>query len=269
MPTIIQVLEQGRKTLTKAGITTASLDSQILLECVTDKDRLELLAHSEQALSPVQARQYLALLKRRAHQEPIAYISGHKEFYGLDLTVTPAVMIPRPETEAIVETALDLNKKHRLSLLDVGTGSGAIAIALAKAKPDWKVTATDISPLALRVAAKNASHHRVRIRFIRSSLLEKIGGKFQIVTANLPYVKTGGELSLGARFEPRLALDGGTDGLDHYRRFFEHVGRVLAPNASVIIESDPWQQPALIDLAYKHRLSLFKQAKFVLAFTNP
>ncbi|MBI4100862.1 peptide chain release factor N(5)-glutamine methyltransferase [Candidatus Microgenomates bacterium] len=265
--TIGDVLRDTETQLKQAGIETARLDALVLLEHVTREDRAWLLTHPEYQLNMRSLNLLENLIKKRAKHVPVAYLTGHKEFYGLDFTVTPDVIIPRPETEAIVEFVLSLRKGGAfMQVLDVGTGSGCIAIAIAKHRPKWPVMATDISLAALNIARRNAKKNEVNIKFIQSDLFAKIRGNFDIVTANLPYVKSRTHLAPEARHEPKTALVDGSDGLDSYRRFFEQVPAHLKPNAHVIIEADPWQHPELKKIAKPAGLTLKRSDRFALVF---
>ncbi len=195
---------------------------------------------------------------RRENGEPLPYILGHWEFYGLDFLVTPAVLIPRPETELLVEHALDWLRHHPAChrVADIGTGSGCIAIALATTIPDLQVFATDLSPQALEVARQNVAHHGVseRITFVQADLLELPdefhSRLFDLIAANLPYIPrpTLGDLPV-SRFEPILALDGGDDGLDLIRRLVHKAGDHLSPHGCLLLEIEASQGEKAIALA--------------------
>ena len=208
---------------------------------------------------------YDALLTRRLAGQPVAYLTGQRGFLGLSLTVTPDVLVPRPETEQLVEWArdwLDRPGRERATVVDVGTGSGAIAIGLASLLPaGWagRIVAADVSPAALAVAAANwervrpdlvaASGAAPAVRFQPSDLLTSVAGPVDLVLANLPYLtpeQVDGNPDLAA--EPRLALDGGPDGLDLIRRLIADLPRVLAPDGAVALELDPTQAVAVAGL---------------------
>lgn len=247
----------------------ARLDAWVLLEEAVLRPRVWLLAHPEHKLTPKQQKVFESLVKKRVQGAPIAYLTGVKEFYGLELKVNKNVLIPRPETEAMVEAALGIQLKQA-SVVDVGTGSGAIAIAIAKHRPAWQITATDISPAALRVARQNARLHNVNVEFIKTDLWQSMtlpDKKFDLILANLPYVKDNYELSAEGKQEPVVSLRGGADGLDIYRRFFEQLPPYMAPRAHVIIEADPWQHPELISIAKQTGLKTAHHEQFTLSFT--
>ena len=207
--------------------------------------RSALYARYEDAIEPQVAEQFEALVTRRLGREPSAYITGRREFYGLEFKVTPDVLIPRPETEQVVESALKLARyepqRARLRIADIGTGSGAIAVSLAKALPRAEVSATDISRAALGVAAENARRHGVerRIAFRAGHLLTPLHDYVDLIVANLPYVTTADWSRLEPELrehEPRLALDGGSDGLDLIRDLLRQAPRYLRPGGHVLLE---------------------------------
>ena len=273
MQTIEQSLRTAEAKLKRAGIGSARLDVLILLEEATGRDRAHLLANPEIKLNARSRKIFNNLVSRRAKRVPIAYLVGEKEFYWLKFKVTPQVLIPRPETEAVVETALSLitklNKKPT-ALLDIGTGCGAIAIAIAKQRPHWRVAASDVSATALRVARLNAELRGVEMDFYHSDLFGAIQGQFNIITANLPYVRAGAELSPEGKREPAMALYGGTDGLDIYRRFLATAPKHLTAGGHLVIEAEPRQHPELIKIAHQQGLDFTKTIDFALSFSlNP
>jgi release factor glutamine methyltransferase len=239
---------------------SAELDVQLLLAHAMGRPRSWISAHLDAPLTPSQldsANQAFAQLQAGT---PLPYILGHWEFYGLDLDITPDVLIPRPETELMVEKAIRWLTRHpeARSVADIGTGSGAIAVSIAKHIPDVHILATDISSKALDVAKTNAEKHGVqhRIEFLECDLLPnsefKIqNSKFNLICANLPYIPTATlqDLSIYGR-EPTLALDGGMDGLDLYRRLFQHAPQWLAPNGMMLLEIEATQGTKALNLAY-------------------
>jgi release factor glutamine methyltransferase len=228
---------------------SARADAQILLGEVLQVDRTRLLAHGNEELDVDLLDVFGLLLDERMRGVPIAYLTHKSGFYGREFYIDDGVLVPRPESEHIVEAALaDLRARAlrgaKPSLLEVGTGSGALAITLAAEIPELEVTATDISPAALRVARRNARELGVpeRVRFIETDLAAGLAGeRFDCVVANLPYVPTG-EIPLPPNpvgFEPVVAVDGGSDGLALYRRLFEQLEGMLAPGASGFFEAAP------------------------------
>jgi len=215
-------------------------EGEILLRGVLGCSRVRLIAHPEEAVDPRKAHSARACFARRRSGEPIAYITGWREFYGLALRVTPDVLIPRPETEQLVELGLErLPLEAPVRILELGTGSGAIAVALASLRPEWRITATDISEKALGVAQRNAREHAVAIEFARSDWFESIdAGLFDLVVSNPPYVADGdSHLEHGdLRFEPSVALAGGGDGLACIRKIAAGARRSLRPGGSLLLE---------------------------------
>jgi release factor glutamine methyltransferase len=289
--TIQKYLIWAIKTLQKNKIASSALDAEILLSFVIKKPKEFLYAHSEKKLSAAQILKFKKLLSRRARHEPVAYITGHKYFYGLDFFVNKNVLIPRPETETLVETAID---KNPTAIIDVGTGSGAIAVSLARHLPNAKIFATEISPAAAKVAQKNISHHKTAITLLRGNLLEPFLKKYKIsnppageaglksllIAANLPYLmtcqwqKSQPEIK---KYEPRQALDGGVDGLKYYRQLLQQIELLITSrqlSITSIFEIDPSQKKSITklikrrfptakieikkDLAGRDRLVIFK-----------
>jgi release factor glutamine methyltransferase len=210
----------------------------MLLMHVVESSRATLLAHLEHSLTPAQMRRYRELVNDRVSGYPLPYLTGEVEFYGLDIEVTPEVLIPRPETEVLVDLAL---KRRPKTMVDVGTGSGCIAVALATHLPEAAVYGIDISPAALAVARRNAERHGVgeRIRFIVGDLLDRRPGPVDLIVSNPPYVSADEWASLPPSIrdhEPHLALDGGADGLEVIRRLLSESEGLLEPGGALLIE---------------------------------
>ncbi len=222
---------------------TPGLDAQLLLCEITRRDRAWLLAHPEEPLNPTQSQAYSDLLRRCLAGEALPYVLGWWEFYGRRFDVDPSVLIPRPETELLIEHALEyaVGKDDLGLALDVGTGSGCIAITLALEIPHMRVVATDIDAAALRVARANAADHGVqqRIWLVQSDLAGALPGPFDLICANLPYVprETLGDLDVAKR-EPLRALDGGTEGLEIIHDLLLELPRILAPAGRALFEID-------------------------------
>lgn len=267
--TIEEAQTKAEGQLTRAGIRTARLDSLVLLEKASGVKREWLLAHPERTMSTESKNKFFTLIKQRSNRVPLPQITGKQEFWGLAFKVNTHTLIPRPESESIVEYALEF-AGNNVKVLDVGTGCGCIAIAIAKEKPNWDVSASDVSTKALKVAKANAKMHGVNINFFKSDVLADVKDKFSIITANLPYLRISHKqhLTEEATREPAIALFGGTDGLDLYRRFFAKITDVSKPNGLVIIEADPWQHEKLIGLAETMGLELKNQDRFVLCFQS-
>jgi release factor glutamine methyltransferase len=247
--TILQAIQRGADAL-RGMSSDARRDAALLLRHIISRDRVWLLAHPETELTEQQRVAYEGLVTRRAAHEPIQYILGEQEFYGLRFAVSPAVLIPRPETEHLVEAVLErLPQGQPARVVDVGTGSGAIAVALAHTRPELQITALDTSPAALQIARLNATSNGVadRIRFAESDLLAAVEGEqFDSIVSNPPYVPDGDLLEPQVRdWEPHLALFAGVDGLDIYRRLVVQATKALAPGGLLAMEAGAGQQAAL------------------------
>lgn len=220
----------------------AGLEAQALLGHVLHRPRAYLLAHPEAALSDADQAQFEALLARREHGEPIAYLTGQREFYGLKFLVTPDVLIPRPETELLVDLALEqIPPDAPMRILDLGTGSGAIAITLAKHRPQAQITAVDVSPQALAIARQNAARLGTpHIRFVGSNWFSGLdeSSRFELIVANPPYVaENDPHLAQGdVRFEPLMALTSGAEGLDAIRHIAQASLRFLTVSGRLLFE---------------------------------
>lgn len=242
---VTDALQNGQARLQRVSDSPA-LDAELLLGHILGVERSWLLAHPEAALGPNQAQAWKKALRRLETGEALPYILGEWEFYGLKLELSPDVLIPRPETELLVETALDWlasHPQHRRTL-DVGTGSGCIALALAFHCPDLEITASDLSSPALNVAARNLVRYDLadHAKLIQADLLAGLSGPFDLICANLPYIPTGRLASLDvARREPYLALDGGPDGLTLIRRLLAQAPACLAPGGLLLAEIDASQ----------------------------
>ncbi len=235
---------------------TPELDAQLLLAHILNRPRSWLAAHPETLLDPEPVAALKRLARRLQAGEPLPYLLGEWEFFGLPFYVTPDVLIPRPETELLVERAIFwLNRKESAAeVLDIGTGSGCIAVALAVNVPQVRVTASDISSAALSIAHRNAERHRVadRVTFIQADLFPPSLSprSCSLITANLPYIPTTTlrGLPIFGR-EPTLALDGGADGLALIRRLLEKAPSVLAPGGRILLEIEASQGEKAISLA--------------------
>jgi release factor glutamine methyltransferase len=244
-PTALALLGEGMALLQAAGPAAARREAEWLLAGVLEVGRFEVYLESARELSAEEARRYLALLRRRAAGEPLQHVLGFEEFHGLRLAVGPAVLIPRPETEGLVEWALEVLAERPDALVaDVGTGSGAVACALAARVPGLRVLGLDSSPAALAVAADNVRAHGLgdRVHLVMGDLLAPLserGTRVDLVVANLPYLPSALISSLPdevVAWEPRLALDGGPDGTALLRRLVGGVGSVLDPGGLLLME---------------------------------
>ena len=241
-----QWLEQATATLRRAGIPSARLDAQLLLAEVLGKEKTWLLAHPEHSLTQPELIKLSRYLERRSNREPLAYIRGYTEFYGRKFTVSPDVLIPRPETETIVETL------HRLpppgKLVDVGTGSGCIAITAKLEFPELEVFGVDINPEALAVARQNATQLRAAVEFKIGDLLDGFPFTVDVITANLPYVDEQWTRSPETAFEPDGALFAGQGGLELIKELLTQIPSCLKPGGYVLLEADPRQHTQLQEL---------------------
>jgi release factor glutamine methyltransferase len=235
----------------------ARRDAEILLLGVLGIGHAQLLANPERELTQEEESSFLQAIDRRAANEPVQYILGKQEFYGLDFQVTPAVLIPRPETELLVETVLQLlTHDEPLEILDVGTGSGILAITLAHHLPHARMTAVDISVDAIAIAKRNAEAHHVadRICFVVSDLLSSLddpAGRFDAVVSNPPYVAETDRAALAPEvrdYEPATALFAGETGLDIYRRLIPEARNALKPNGLLALEIGQGQRDAIAEL---------------------
>jgi len=231
--------EKSLKTALALDSAAARIEIQMLLQHTLGVSRAHLLAHPEQALNEAQETSYRTLLQRRLAGEPLAYILGEREFFGLSFKVTPATLIPRPDTELMVELALQRIPQHG-RMLDLGTGSGAIALSIAHARPDVEVTAVDASPEALEVARGNAQRLNIaNARLLRSDWFSELAGeRFDLIVSNPPYIaEDDAHLAQGdLRFEPRSALASGADGLDDIRRIVTDAKQHLPPGGWLLFE---------------------------------
>ena len=240
--TLKQALNSAIQHLESHHVGSPRLNAETLLMFALACNRAYLYAHPEQELSPQEEERYLELIHERARGKPSQYITGHQEFWGLDFIVTPAVLIPRPETEHVVETVLELaREKPRCRIIDVGTGSGCIALALAKELPLAEIHAADISAEALEVARVNAARLDHRIQFHEGDLLSafELRPQFDFVVSNPPYVglREPEKVQRQVReFEPKIAVFSGENGLEIYPRLISQAQHVLHPGGWLVME---------------------------------
>lgn len=259
-PLLSAVLLEGARRLLSGAIDSGRLDAELLLGHVLNMTRAQLVVAANRPLSSEQREQFEIVLSRRLRREPLAYITGLQEFWSLDFCVTPDVLIPRPETERLVEIALklaaELHVERPLRILDLGTGSGAIAIALASELPGAEIWATDFSRSALSVARINAQQNGVaeRMQFYYGDLftaIRDIERPFHLIVSNPPYIRRDEISQLEpevSRWEPRGALDGGIDGLDYYRRIAAEAFDYLMPNGAMVVEIGADMAPSVTTL---------------------
>ncbi len=243
--------------LASAGIASALLDAEIILAHTLRKSRTWLHAHSEDLIRVRELEIANARLALRLDRTPIAYIIGHKEFYGRLFKVTPSVLIPRPESEAIITLLKAHLPEKATRLIDVGTGSGCLGITAKLELPQLEVTLADISHHALKVAESNAQSLNAEVTIIRSDLLSKLEiqhSQFDILLANLPYVDPSWERSPETNAEPELALFASDGGLALIKRLLQQAPESLLPGGIIILEADPEQHAAIIDCASNYNI---------------
>ena len=259
--TLEQTLSHAREILNSSNIEEAALESELLLRHTLKIGRVQLYLNLDYELGSKEEEAFWHLLERRLSGEPTAYITGHREFYGLDFYVDRSVLIPRPESELLVEKALKLAQNRTMpAIAEVGTGCGAIAISLALNLPQTKIYATDISASALKVALFNCRKHRVadRICLLQGDMLDPLPEPTGLIIANLPYVRESELSQVNTRnFEPPLALNGGSDGLEKIRRLCHQADNKLCPDGCLLLEIGQGQKSAVTTLLH----SLFPSAK--------
>jgi release factor glutamine methyltransferase len=255
--TIREVLDWTTQDFAGRGIASPRLDAELLVAKALGTDRVGLYLDLNRPLVDEERSAIRPLVARRREREPVAYILGHRDFYGRRFEVTPDVLIPRPDTETLVEHALEcIPEDAPCRVLDVGTGSGAIAVTIAAERPLAQVTATDISEAALKVASENAERLEVagRIRFDRANLLSG-AGQYDVIVSNPPYITVSDMKTLQAEvreYEPVTALEAGEDGLDVVRALLATAEPVTANGAQMLIEVGSGQAAAVVDFAAEH-----------------
>lgn len=250
--TIGEALLQARKRLSPNS-SSPQLDAEVILSHLLGVGRASLLARTGEALDDDKASTFQDLVERRTKGEPVAYITRHKEFYGLDLVVTRDVLVPRPETESVVDACLENLEEGQVSqLADIGTGSGAILVAVLANRPQTRGFGTEISPDGLEVARQNCIRHGVsdRATLLLGDLLEPLPNPVNVIAANLPYVSPGEASPDVATWEPNVAVfGGGEDGTATIRRFLQMAPRYLLPGGTVVMETAYSQGRAVSELA--------------------
>ena len=264
---IKRILEQASQDLAIKHFNTPILDAELILAHVINQSKEYLYTHPENKINNNQIKKFDSLIKRRLKNEPVAYLTKEKWFFGNKFYVNKSVLIPRPETELICEQAIYLSKSNKIdSILDIGTGSGNIIVSLAKNLPkNIQLCATDINQGILKIAQKNAKNLDCvqKIKFIKSNLFENINRKFDIILANLPYVPNNLNLETG---EPAIALYGGIMGTEIYEKFFSQAQNYLNKHGHIIIEID---SPAISDMKKIIRSNLDRpQIKILKDLTN-
>jgi len=263
MPTIAQAISSSIKKL-EGNTPTPHIDTTVLMCYTLGCSTAYLMSWPERELEEEHSRQFDSLIKQREKGMPIAYLTSAKEFWSIKFKVTPATLIPRPETETLVECVLDVfGAEEELDILDLGTGCGAIAIAIASEKPDWNIIATDISEYALAVAKENADRQKTKnITFIQSNWFEKLNNKtFDVILSNPPYVADSDpHLSLGdVRMEPDTALKSGPDGMDDIRKITVSAQQHLNNTGCLVLEHGYNQKEAVYDCLREARFKNIRQ----------
>lgn len=253
---VFDVSAEVATALNSSGIREASLEAEVLVRYVLDMDRVDYFSSLTDTFEHREGGRLSSLVRRRMFGEPLAYILGHREFYGLNLVVDENVLVPRQETESMVEEVIGFARPRfleQVTIADIGTGSGAIAIALASNLPGARLLAIDTSKEALDVAQVNVSNHGFsdRIDLVHGDLLEPLEFAVDIIVSNPPYLPTSdiAGLTLEVQSEPALALDGGEDGLDVTRRLFQSAPAYLNPDGAMFVEIDPQHLHYAIGLA--------------------
>ena len=274
--TTLSWINSAEKTLSAAGIGTARLDVLVLLEDVTGKDRAWLLAHPEHELTRQQVAKLKNLLKRRAAHEPLAYLRGKTEFYGREFVLTSAVLEPRPESETMIDMLKKLPifaaqpsaRTAPVTIIDVGTGSGAIGITAQLELPNCRVELVDIDKNCLKVVKMNVDLHTTSMSVTHSDLLTNITLNPDVLLCNLPYVPDSYQINEAALHEPKLAIFGGPDGLDHYRRLFQQAQKLTDGPLYILTEALPPQHHYLAEIARHHDYIQEAREDFVQLFVR-
>ena len=272
MQTLNDWLIAAAKDLDNAGISTARLDAELILAHTLKKPRTWLHAHSDETFEPRQLEIANARLDLRSDRVPLAYITGHKEFYGRQFHVTTATLIPRPESEVLIEALAEIVPtlaSPRPQLIDIGTGSGCLGITAKLEHPVLNVTLADIDHHALTVATKNAKQLHADVSIVQSDLLEAYPIRPHIIIANLPYVGIDWERSPETNHEPSLALFADNDGLSLITKLIDQASEALLPNGWLLLEADSRQLHAISHYASKHSFTTTKQDAFMVVLQKP
>jgi release factor glutamine methyltransferase len=260
-------LRNATQRLNHAGITSSRLDVLVLLEDTLNTNRTQILAYPEIVLTDAQLSELNANVARRAQHVPLAYLRGHVEFYGRDFLVNEHVLVPRPESETMIELLLQLNLKQHAKLADVGTGSGVLGITAALVLGLEHVYLIDIDASALELAGRNAKRHKVLAKLAQKNLINDYNEIFDVLLCNLPYVPNEGPINKAAGHEPRLALFGGPDGLDLYRELFAQLAdQTKGMPKFVLTEALPHQHTELTRIAKTAGFGQAKHQDFIQVF---
>jgi release factor glutamine methyltransferase len=238
----------------------------VLLEDALNTNRAHLLAHADEQLTSEQSKLLQRQVRRRASHEPLAYIRGKTEFYGREFYVNQHVLEPRPESETMIDLFLKLSKKHHKNVADIGSGSGALGITAALERHLLTVYLHDIDPQTLEVAQKNAALRNVNVQLIQTNLINNYNADYEILLCNLPYVPDNFQINLAAGHEPKIALFGGPDGLDLYRKLFAQLASSGLKPAFIFTESMPPQHEILTQIALAASYKLLVSEDFIQVF---
>lgn len=260
------VLARGQRRLEAAGIGSARLDTMILLEDMLRRDRGWVLAHPEYEIPKNLIRKLDRKIERRAKHVPLAYIRGFTEFYGREFKVNRHVLEPRPETETMIELLLSLDLPRNPAIADIGTGNGALGITAALEIPGSRVDLYEISSGALAVAKHNTHLHELHLHARKMNLLSRPLRPYDALLCNLPYVPDSWEINQAALAEPKIAIFGGPDGLDLYRKLFKQLERFTWKPRFVLTEALPPQHEKLAEIAASHSFSLRSSQDFIQVF---
>jgi len=260
-------LEKATIELEVVGIGTARLDCLVLLEDIAQKDRAFLLAHPELEITAKQLSSLSAQLERRKQHEPLAFIRGKTEFYGREFVLNKDVLEPRPESETMIDLLKGLKLPANSKIADVGSGSGAIGITVKLELPNSKVTMYEIDKNAIVISNKNAKLHNVAIETVESNLLSQVPSVPDVILANLPYVPDSYQINEAALMEPRVAIFGGPDGLDLYRKLFQQLKDRAWKPSFILTESLPFQHNDLSAIAQAHGYKQTNENDFIQLFT--
>jgi release factor glutamine methyltransferase len=266
--TIKNWLEAATTEFKKVGIGSARLDALILLEDTLEKDRSWILANPEHAISKTKLKRLSSKLNKRAKHLPLAFVRGHTEFYGRKFLVNRHVLEPRPESETMIELLLNLSLPNKPVIADVGTGSGALGITTALELHTQQVDLYDIDSGALAVARHNQVLHELHLHTRKTDLLKNCLRPYDVILANLPYVPDHYKINQAAAMEPKIAIFGGKDGLDVYRRFFEQLERFSWKPKFILTESLPPQHKDLEEISKNHGFKLHKSEDFIQIFRS-
>jgi release factor glutamine methyltransferase len=261
-------ISRASNRLTEASVPSARLDVLVLLEDCISKDRSWILAHPELEITREQLNKLNRQIKRRESHEPLAYIRGFSEFYGRRFRVNPHVLEPRPESEAMIELLKKLKLPHRPVIADIGTGSGCLGITAALEIPKSKVSMYEIDSGAIAVARHNVHLHELSITIHKRDLLSRPANLYDVILANLPYVPDSWKINKAAKAEPRIAIFGGKDGLDLYRRLFSQLGNLTWKPEFILTEALPPQHEKLSQIAAKHGFNQYKSQDFIQVFRS-